>query len=100
MGCVCVYMCVCVFYVLYFMFCVLCFMFYVLCFMLVTWNWVKSLSVGGWGGVVVDQTKYRVTPVLRLGAGALMLNAWDWTVTTKLFNTHPGHTINVDFFEL
>ena len=33
------------------------------------------------GGGVVAQTKYRVTPVLRLGAGALMLNAWDWTVT-------------------
>ena len=34
---------------------------------------------GGWWWVA--QTKYRVTPVLRLGAGALMLNAWDWTVT-------------------
>ena len=32
---------------------------------------------------MVAQTKYRVTPVLRLGAGALMLNAWDWTVTIE-----------------
>ena len=34
---------------------------------------------GGGGG---SHTQYRITPVPRLGAGALMLNAWDWTVTT------------------
>ena len=28
-------------------------------------------------------THYHITPVPRLGAGALMLNAWDWTVTIK-----------------
>ena len=28
-----------------------------------------------------SHTQYRITPVPRLGAGALMLNAWDWTVT-------------------
>ena len=34
--------------------------------------------VGGGGG---SHTQYRITPVPILGAGALMLNAWDWTVT-------------------
>ena len=36
------------------------------------------------GGVVVvggSHTHYCITPVPILGAGALMLNAWDWTVT-------------------
>ena len=33
---------------------------------------------GGGGG---SHTHYRITPVPILGAGALMLNAWDWTVT-------------------
>ena len=28
-----------------------------------------------------SHTQYRITPVPILGAGALMLNAWDWTVT-------------------
>ena len=28
-----------------------------------------------------SHTHYCITPVPRLGAGALMLNAWDWTVT-------------------
>ena len=36
---------------------------------------------GGWGG---SHTHYRITPVPILGAGALMLNAWDWTVTIYL----------------
>ena len=46
---------------------------------------------GGWwggGGVVVvggSHTHYRITPVPILGAGALMLNAWDWTVTKSNF---------------
>jgi len=31
-----------------------------------------------WGG---SHTHYCITPVPILGAGALMLNAWDWTVT-------------------
>ena len=35
----------------------------------------------GWGGVGGSHTHYHVTPVPMLGAGALMLNAWDWTVT-------------------
>ena len=35
-------------------------------------------SGGGGGG---SHTQYHITPVPRLGAGALMLNAWDWTVT-------------------
>ena len=35
---------------------------------------------GGGGG---SHTQYRITPVPILGAGALMLNAWDWTVTTN-----------------
>ena len=33
---------------------------------------------GGGGG---SHTHYCITPVPILGAGALMLNAWDWTVT-------------------
>ena len=33
----------------------------------------------GWGGG--SHTHYCITPVPMLGAGALMLNAWDWTVT-------------------
>ena len=39
---------------------------------------------GGWlvGG---SHIQYRITPVPRLGAGALMLNAWDWTVTISFF---------------
>ena len=28
-----------------------------------------------------SHTHYCITPVPMLGAGALMLNAWDWTVT-------------------
>ena len=39
------------------------------------------------GGVVVvggSHTQYRITPVRRLGSGALMLNAWDWTVTKEV----------------
>ena len=42
-----------------------------------------------WGGVVVvmDHTQYRITPVPRLGAGALILNAWDWNVTIFLAAT-------------
>jgi len=38
----------------------------------------------GWWWVVVgggSHTQYHITPVPRLGAGALMLNVWDWTVT-------------------
>ena len=34
-----------------------------------------------WGGG--SHTHYHVTPVPMLGAGALMLNAWDWTVTIE-----------------
>ena len=40
--------------------------------------------VVGWGG---SHTHYCITPVPRLGAGALMLNAWDWTVTNYLTST-------------
>ena len=40
---------------------------------------------GWWGG---SHTQYRITPVPRLGAGALMLNAWDWTVTIFNFSFH------------
>ena len=43
------------------------------------------LKVCVWVGWVVvvggSHTHYRITPVPMLGAGALMLNAWDWTVT-------------------
>ena len=44
------------------------------------------LKVCGWGGGVGwggggSHTHYCITPVPILGAGALMLNAWDWTVT-------------------
>ena len=42
------------------------------------------LKVPVWGGGVVgggSHTHYCITPVPILGAGALMLNAWDWTVT-------------------
>ena len=49
-----------------------------------------KVPVWGGGGVVVvvvggSHTHYRITPVPRLGAGALMLNAWDWTVTMILY---------------
>ena len=30
-----------------------------------------------------SHTQYRITPVPILGAGALMLNTWDWTVTIR-----------------
>ena len=43
----------------------------------------------GWGGG--SHTHYCITPVPRLGAGALMLNAWDWTVTitdTAVYNQY------------
>ena len=39
------------------------------------------LKVCVWWGGGGSHTQYRITPVPRLGAGALMLNAWDWTVT-------------------
>ena len=39
------------------------------------------------GGVGGSHTHYSVTPAPRLGAGALMLNAWDWTVT-KINSRH------------
>ena len=32
-----------------------------------------------------SHTHYHVTAVPRLGAGAVMLNAWDWTVTIDKF---------------
>ena len=42
------------------------------------WVVVVGWWVGGGGG---SHTHYCITPVPILGAGALMLNAWDWTVT-------------------
>ena len=36
---------------------------------------------GGWVVGGGSHTHYCITPVPRHGAGALMLNAWDWTVT-------------------
>ena len=42
--------------------------------------------VGGGGVVGGSHTHYRITPVPILGAGALMLNAWDWTVTILTFD--------------
>ena len=39
---------------------------------------------GGGGGGGGSHTHYCITPVPILGAGALMLNAWDWTVTIKV----------------
>ena len=46
---------------------------------------VCVLVVGWGGGGGGSHTQYRITPVPILGAGALMLNAWDWTVTKIFF---------------
>merc|ERR1712055_546439 len=45
---------------------------------MVVW-WYGGMVVWWYGGR--SHTHYCITPVPILGAGALMLNAWDWTVT-------------------
>ena len=51
-------------------------------------------GVGWGGGGGGSHIHYCITPVPRLGAGALMLNAWDWTVTTILIGkTKVKHQI-------
>ena len=51
----------------------------------------------GWvvGG---SHTQYRITPVPMLGAGTLMLNAWDWTVTIYLFVSGNDFTDYLRYF--
>ena len=53
----------------------------------------------GWGGGGGSHTHYCITPVPILGAGALMFNAWDWTVTTALIGVYSA-TLNEDEFEI
>ena len=46
------------------------------------------LKVPVWVVVGGSHTHYHVTPVPRLGAGVLMLNAWDWTVTIVVLHSN------------
>ena len=55
-------------------------------------------GVVGWGGGG-SHTHYCITPVPILGAGALMLNAWDWTVTTSEFSLDSDKHLLISDFE-
>ena len=56
------------------------------------------LKVCGWGGGG-SHTHYCITPVPILGAGALMLNAWDWTVTINTSSIIKGDSRLWGIFE-